>query len=147
MIGANNYGFADIVQQCITNWLTSPSWWKNYCSDDSDMTSRFTARARRRPPNVKDALLRVRDAMTNAGYADSQYKIIAQTYWSPIPRGPASATGRRAGRARASAAAASGTATPTGPDDTVMPAMNSSVRNGAAQSGLTNIVMLDLQNS
>ena len=26
-------------------------------------------------------------AMTNAGYADSQYTIIAQTYWSPIPRG------------------------------------------------------------
>ena len=27
----------------MTNWLTSPSWWKNYCNDDSDMTSRFTA--------------------------------------------------------------------------------------------------------
>ena len=31
MIGANNYGFADIVERCVTNWLTSPSWWKNYC--------------------------------------------------------------------------------------------------------------------
>src|SRR5918996_843453 len=26
LIGANNYGFADIVQACVTNWLTSPSW-------------------------------------------------------------------------------------------------------------------------
>src|SRR5690606_23644302 len=32
LIGANNFGFADIVQTCVTNWLTSPSWWKNYCS-------------------------------------------------------------------------------------------------------------------
>src|SRR6187200_2784818 len=35
--------------------------------------------------NVKNALLRVQQAMTGAGYASSQYKIIAQTYWSPIP--------------------------------------------------------------
>ena len=25
--------------------------------------------------------------MTSAGYATSQYTILAQTYWSPIPRG------------------------------------------------------------
>src|SRR4051794_3490388 len=41
LIGANNYGFADIVQACVTDWLTSPSWWKNYCQDDSDIASRF----------------------------------------------------------------------------------------------------------
>src|SRR4051794_24067250 len=43
LIGANNYGFADIVQACVADWLTSPSWWPNYCSDDSNLTSRFTA--------------------------------------------------------------------------------------------------------
>ena len=29
MIGANNYGFAAIVERCVTTWLTSPSWLKN----------------------------------------------------------------------------------------------------------------------
>src|SRR5207342_2931743 len=43
LISANDYGFADIVQQCVLDWLTSPSWWKNYCHDDSSMTSKFTA--------------------------------------------------------------------------------------------------------
>ena len=87
MIGANNYGFAAIVERCVTNWLTSPSWWKNYCSDDSDMTSRFTAtRQTQETTNVSAALSGSRTAMTNAGYGDSQYKIIAQTYWTPIPR-------------------------------------------------------------
>src|SRR4051794_26100469 len=37
LIGANDYGFADIVQACVTDWLTSPSWWKNYCQDDAKM--------------------------------------------------------------------------------------------------------------
>ena len=45
LIGANNYGFADIVQQCVTNWLLSPTWWKDYCYDDSSIKSRFTASA------------------------------------------------------------------------------------------------------
>src|SRR4051794_6046942 len=32
LIGANNYHFADLIQSCVTDWLTSPSWWKNYCN-------------------------------------------------------------------------------------------------------------------
>src|SRR4051812_34896631 len=39
LIGANDYGFADIVQACVTDWLTSPSWWKNYCQDDASMVA------------------------------------------------------------------------------------------------------------
>ena len=70
MIGANNYGFAAIVERCVTNWVTSPSWWKNYCSDDSDMTSRFTAtRQATETANVRAALQRVAQAMANAGYS------------------------------------------------------------------------------
>ena len=30
LIGANNYGFADIVQTCIEDFLLSPSWWPDY---------------------------------------------------------------------------------------------------------------------
>ncbi len=52
----------------MSNWATSPTWWKNLCSDDSDMTSRFTAtRIATETTNVRNALLRVRDAMANAG--------------------------------------------------------------------------------
>ena len=70
MIGANNYGFAAIVERCVTNWVTSPSWFKNYCSDDSDMTSRFTAaRQATETANVAGAFTRVATAMSNAGYS------------------------------------------------------------------------------
>ena len=88
MIGANNYGFAAIVERCVTNWLTSPSWFKNYCSDDSDMTSRFTAaRQATETANVRARCSACAQAMRNAGYGDGQYTILAQTYWSPLPRG------------------------------------------------------------
>src|SRR5262245_9119285 len=42
LIGANDYGFSAIVQQCVEDWLLSPSWWPNYCNDDSGIRSRFT---------------------------------------------------------------------------------------------------------
>ena len=117
MIGANNYGFADIVQQCVTNWLTSPSWWKNYCSDDSDMTSRFTAVA----SGDRDDQRQERAAARRAG--DDERRLLELAVHDHRPdvlvadpaRLAASATRRAAGRARTSAAAASGTATPTGP--------------------------------
>ena len=72
LIGANDYGFADIVQQCVTDWLTSPSWWKNYCNDDSSMTSKLHRRERRRHHDAasRTRFLNLRTAMSNAGYAD-----------------------------------------------------------------------------
>ena len=64
LIGANNFGFADIVQQCVTNWLTSPSWWKNYCYDDSSISNRFTnAAVEARTNEVAGALANVAGAM------------------------------------------------------------------------------------
>jgi hypothetical protein len=148
MIGANNYGFGAIVERCVTNWATSPSWWKNYCSDDSDMTSRFTAaRQQQETTAVKDALLRVRDAMSGAGYDASQYTIVAQTYWTPIPR----ASGFRYGETGWTRQSIGGCGIWNRDADwahtTVVPAMNGSVRNGAAAAGLSNLVVLDLQNA
>jgi hypothetical protein len=148
MIGANNYGFADIVTRCVTNWATSPSWWKNYCSDDSDMTSRFTASAQAsQTTNVKNALLNVRQAMTNAGYSTSQYQIIGQTYWSPIPRG----SGFRYSESGWTRQSVGGCGTwnrdADWANDTVVNALNNTMKNAVAASGITNSKVLDLQTS
>jgi hypothetical protein len=89
LIGANDYGFADIVQTCVTNWLTSPSWWKNYCRDDSNMVSMFSAaNITKNTKAVRDAFLRTKQAMQEAGgYGDeSKWEIIAQTYSAPLPQ-------------------------------------------------------------
>jgi hypothetical protein len=148
MIGANNYGFADIVTRCVENFLTSPTWWKNYCSDDSDMTSRFTSsRIATETANVRDALLRVRDAMNNAGYSTSQYTILAQTYWSPLPRG-AQIRYSESGYARQSTGGCGvWNRDADWANDTVVNALDTTMRNAAAATGLTNVAVLDMQSA
>lgn len=87
-IGGNDFEFASVVQSCVVNFLTSPTWWKNYCHDDSSVAANFTA------SNVADvrsrvvgALDNVATAMSNAGYSTSQWTLVVQTYPSPVPNG------------------------------------------------------------
>jgi hypothetical protein len=88
LIGANNFGFASVVQTCVTDWLTSPTWWKNYCNDDASVRSMFTdAYIADQRARVQDALANIKLAMKNAEYAPTDYRLVAQTYSSPIPRG------------------------------------------------------------
>jgi len=146
MIGANNYGFADIVQRCVTNWLTSPSWWKNYCHDDSDIASRFTPAARAaRTAEVRDALLRVAQAMTNAGYSPSQYEILGQTYWSPLPRGAQIRYPETGWTRQSIGGCGTWNADANWANDTVVDALNDTMRDGLAASGLTNTAVIDME--
>jgi hypothetical protein len=87
-IGGNNFNFASIVQTCVTDWLFSPSWWPNYCNDDSSVTSNFTtSNVNKVKGEITTAINNVAQAMTNAGYSSSQYTILVQDYPSPIPLG------------------------------------------------------------
>ena len=88
LIGANDYGFADIVQTCVEDWLTSPSWLKNYCQDDSNIRAMFTAaNVSAVTARVRQAYANVQLAMQQAGYSASQWTLFAQTYSSPLPDG------------------------------------------------------------
>jgi hypothetical protein len=148
MIGANNYGFADIVEACVTDWITSPSWWPNYCSDDSDLTSRFTAANQAaETTNVKNAILNVRQAMTNAGYSSTQYKIIGQTYWSPIPRGAGFRYPETGWDRQSIGGCGTWNRDADWANDVVVNAMNNTMKNAVAQAALPNTVVLDLQDS
>lgn len=85
-IGGNDFNFASIVQTCVTNWLTSYSWAKNYCNDDSSVTSNFTPSAvAAKRAAIAAALQNVRTAMRNAGYADDAWTLLVQNYPSPLP--------------------------------------------------------------
>jgi hypothetical protein len=145
MIGANNYGFADVVQRCVLNWASSPTWWKNYCHDDADMASRFTPAAQATQTTaVKDALLRVAQAMTNAGYTSGQYKLLGQTYWSPLPRGnqfryPESGYSRQT-----TGGCGTWNADANWANDTVVTALGNTMKNAITASGLTNTAVIDM---
>lgn len=144
LIGANNYHFADIVQTCVTNWYTSPTWWPNYCYDDSDIAANFTSsNIAAQTDLIRGALLNVRQAMYNAGYNDSQFTFIVQTYSSPIPRG----SGFRYPESGYTRQTVGGCGVwnrdADWANDTVVPVLNNSSRNALTASGITNAVVLD----
>jgi len=148
LIGANDYGFADILQTCFLDWYTSPSWWPNYCNDDSDIAARFTStNIAAKTTAIKDALLNVRQAMANAGYADSTYTIMVHTYWSPIPRGSGNRYPQTGYTRQTVGGCGMWNRDADWANDTVVPTFNGSVRNAATQTGLSNIKILDLTSS
>jgi hypothetical protein len=70
-IGGNNYNFASIVQTCVEDFLGSPSWWPDYCNDDSSVTANFTsANISAQTAAIKNAILNIHTAMANAGYSN-----------------------------------------------------------------------------
>jgi hypothetical protein len=145
LIGANNFGFADIVQQCVTNWMTSPSWWKNYCHDDSSISSRFTAAAvEARTNEVAGALANVAAAMTNAGYNAGQWTLIVQTYWSPIPLGAGFRYGESGWTRQSVGGCGVWNRDADWANNTAVVKMNQALTNGVARSGITNYVILDM---
>ena len=148
LIGANNFGFADIVQTCIEDFLLSPSWWPNYCNDDSNVKAYFTSSAiATTTTNIKGAILNVRQAMLNDGYADSAYKIIVQTYSSPIPNGAAFRYSQSGYTRQSTGGCGFWNKDADWANGTAVPTIDNTVKNGAAQTGLTNYVVLDDQNA
>lgn len=148
LIGANNFGFADIVQSCVTDFLLSPSWWKNYCNDDSSVTTQFTsANVATQTANIKGALLNVHQAMTNAGYADGSYSIIVQTYSSPVPNGSAIRYSQSGYSRQTTGGCGLWNNDANWANATAVPTINGAVRNAASQSGLANSVLVDDQSA
>ncbi|MFF1414033.1 hypothetical protein ACFVX6_30275 [Streptomyces sp. NPDC058289] len=80
-IGGNDLGFADIIKECAYDFVL----WGSYCYDDQqegvdDKIDGVMA-------DVGKSVDEVRAVMRGAGYADSSYRIVLQSYPSPIPRG------------------------------------------------------------
>lgn len=80
-IGGNDLGFADIIQECAYDFVL----WNSYCYDDQQegVDQKIDAVM----ANVGKSVDEVRAVMRGAGYSDSSYRIVLQSYPSPIPRG------------------------------------------------------------
>lgn len=80
-IGGNDLGFADVIETCVKDYLI----WYSYCYDDQQeaVNSRMPAAM----AGVGKSIDEIRAVMTAAGYSSSSYRIVLQSYPSPIPRG------------------------------------------------------------
>ncbi|MBC7372498.1 MAG: hypothetical protein H7323_00715 [Frankiales bacterium] len=147
-IGGNNFGFGSIVQTCVANFLSSPTWAKDYCYDDSSVTANFTsANVSAQTANIKNSLLNLRTAMRNAGYVDGSWSLVAQTYESPLPGGGAIRYSESGYSRQNTGGCGFWNADANWANATALPTINSSVKNAVTQAGIAGTKVLDLANA
>src|SRR4029079_13462345 len=93
--------------------------------------------------NIKGAILNVRQAMLNSGYADSSYKIIWMTSALRTPNGAGFRYARPGYTRQSTGGCGVWNRDADWANSTAVPTINNSVKNGAAQTGLGNYVTLD----
>ena len=144
-IGGNNFNFAGIVQTCIEDFLLSPSWWPNYCNDDSSVTSNFTpSNVSTQKTAIKNAILNVSQAMTNAGYSSSQYTIVVQDYPSPIPNGSGFRYSQSGYTRQSVGGCGFWNADANYANSTMLPTIDGAVFGAASATGLSNVKTMEL---
>jgi hypothetical protein len=147
-IGGNNFNFASIVQSCVSDWLLSPSWWKDYCNDDSSVTANFTAaNISAQTTAIKNGILNIRQAMANAGYDSTQYTIVVQDYESPIPLGSGFRYGESGYTRQNTGGCGFWNNDANWANNSALPMINNAVKNAAAQAALPNLKVLELQSA
>ena len=144
-IGGNDFNFASIVQSCVVDFLSSPSWFPDYCNDDSSVKANFTsANVSAVQARIATSLQNVRAAMRNAGYADTAWSMVVQTYPSPIPN----STGFRYSQSGFTRQSTGGCGFWNKDADwansTALPTINATVKNAITASGVAGVKTLEL---
>jgi hypothetical protein len=144
-IGGNNYNFASIVQDCVEDFLTSPSWWPNYCNDDSSVTSNFTSsNVNAVTAAIKGGLLNISQAMVDAGYGSSNWTMLVQNYPSPIPNGSGFRYSQSGYTRQSTGGCGFWNADANWANATALPTINNSLFTAASQTGLPNLADLNI---
>lgn len=79
-IGGNDLGFSDVITTCAEDYLV----WDSTCADDQQ--SAIEAKMPAAMAGVGKAIDEIRAVMKGDGYAAGSYRIVLQSYPSPIPR-------------------------------------------------------------
>ncbi|MFJ1758317.1 GDSL-type esterase/lipase family protein [Kitasatospora sp. NPDC088134] len=79
-IGGNDLGFSDVISTCVQDYEV---WW-SYCHDDQQAA--VDARMDAAMAGVGKSIDEIRAVMADAGYRSGDYRIVLQSYPSPIPR-------------------------------------------------------------
>jgi hypothetical protein len=144
-IGGNNYNFASVVQSCIEDFLTSPEWWPDYCSEESSVTNNFTeSNVKERTAEIRGAYENVAKAMKEAGYSSSQYTVLAQDYPSPIPNGSEFRYEQKGYSRQEIGGCGFWNQDANYANSTMLPTIDGSVFKGAEEAGLTHLVKMQL---
>ncbi len=144
-IGGNDFNFGTIVQTCVEDFLTSPTWYKNLCKDDAPVTANFTsANVTAVTTRIANALKNVHTALARNGYLTSDYSLVLQTYPSPLPNGAGIRYSESGYGRQNTGGCGFWNADADWSNASALPTINTAVRNGATQSGLPNIKIVNV---
>lgn len=147
-IGGNNYNFASIVQTCVEDFLTSPEWWPDYCSEESSVTNNFSSsNVKAVTAEIKQAFENVATAMKNAGYSSAQYTVLAQDYPSPIPNGSEFRYPQKGYSRQEVGGCGFWNQDANYANSTMLPTIDSSVFKGAEEAGLSNLKEMQISSA
>lgn len=83
-IGGNDFGFADVISDCVEDYLEDA----DYCSDDSSVTDRISSdNVKTITGNITTALENVRKAMRDAGRQDGSWTLVVNLNPDTLPLG------------------------------------------------------------
>jgi hypothetical protein len=144
-IGGNDFNFGGIVTDCVTDFLDSPSWYPDYCKDDSTVTSQMApANVAAKKAAIATAFQNIRTAMRNAGYADTAWTLDVQNYPSPLPNGGGFRYSESGYTRQSTGGCGFWNADADYANGTLLPTINGAVSGAATASGLTNIRTLNI---
>jgi hypothetical protein len=144
-IGGNDFNFGSIVQSCVKDFLSSSSWFPDYCNDDSSVTANFTpANISAVQAKVVTGLQNVRAAMRNDGYADSAWTMVVQTYPSPIPNSSGFRYSQSGFTRQSTGGCGFWNRDADWANSTALPTINATVKDAITASGIAGVKTLDL---
>lgn len=87
-IGGNDFDFSTILTTCVQDFFATAGGTPTYCSKDPALAPDFSASHRAEvKQRIEGAIANIQTAMQRAGSGPSDYRIIVQTYPSPLPPG------------------------------------------------------------
>jgi hypothetical protein len=147
-IGGNDFNFAGIVQQCVVDFLGSPSWWPDYCKDDSIVVNAMSSSTQTtNRTRIANAFRNIRTAMRNAGYGDTSWTLLVQNYASPLPNGSGIRYSQSGYTRQSTGGCGFWNADADYANNNLLPRINTTVSQAITESGLANVKTLNLSST
>ena len=140
-IGGNNFDFAGLVTVCVEDFVRRAA----ACSERPPVTEEFSAKnIEIQTTAIKEAILRVGEAMKKAGYTSAQYTILVQSYPSPIPDGTEIRYAETVAQRQEVGGCGLYNADADGANELMLPDINKAEFAGAEQAKLSNLKTMSL---
>ena len=138
-IGGNDFQFSDTVVQCSMDFIGSSYFYDtHYCHENSTVLARFSdSNVAAVKANLINSYTDILTAMRAAGYPDSYWSLLVQTYPSPLPPGGSIRYGQ-IGYARFTNGCPFWDADASWANNTALPTINAAIKSAAADFAAAN---------